>query len=154
VISPAAGLIGIGYEGRSVDGLIAELRAAGVSRLVDVRLTPISRKPGFSKSALAKALNAAGIAYEHRRELGNPKSNRAGFAGPPEALAQARAAFAGLLDEPDAAACLDGLAATGRIERVAVLCFEADGHRCHRQVILRRVYELFSAEAASTPPAR
>ncbi|MDG4769766.1 DUF488 domain-containing protein [Solwaraspora sp. WMMD792] len=69
MISPAAGLIGIGYEGRSVDGLIAELRAAGVSRLVDVRLTPISRKPGFSKSALAKALNAAGIAYEHRREL-------------------------------------------------------------------------------------
>ncbi|WP_326554875.1 DUF488 domain-containing protein [Micromonospora sp. NBC_01813] len=153
MITPTAGLIGIGYEGRSIDGLLAELQATGVSRLVDVRLTPISRKPGFSKSALARALTAAGIAYEHRRELGNPKSNRPGFAGPPEALAQARATYAELLDEPTAAACLRGLATALSSERAALLCFEADEQRCHRHVVLQRIDELVSASAASTHPA-
>jgi hypothetical protein len=43
-------------------------------------MTPISRKPGLSKAAFGRELAAAGIIYEHRRELGNPKWNPAGFA--------------------------------------------------------------------------
>jgi hypothetical protein len=35
----------------------------------------------LSKTALERALTEAGIAYEHRRDLGNPKTNRSGFAG-------------------------------------------------------------------------
>ena len=51
----------------------------GVTRLVDVRLTPISRKPGLSKTALGRELAAVGMVYEHRRELGNPaRSDRSG----------------------------------------------------------------------------
>lgn len=78
------GLLGVGHEGQTIDSFLSELLAMGVSRLVDVRLTPVSRKRGFSKSALAQALAGAGISYEHRRELGNPKVNRAGFGGTPE----------------------------------------------------------------------
>src|SRR5258707_759886 len=80
-----SGLVGVGYEGRTVDELVAHLVAVGVSRLIDVRLTPISRKRGLSKTALGAALADVGIEYEHRRELGNPKTNRAGFTGPPAA---------------------------------------------------------------------
>ncbi|MEV4702404.1 DUF488 domain-containing protein [Actinoplanes sp. NPDC049316] len=52
-----------------------------MSRLVDVRLNPISRKPSLTKTALGRTLAEAGIVHEHRRELGNPKADRAGFAG-------------------------------------------------------------------------
>lgn len=50
-----------------------------VDVLVDVRLNPISRKKGFSKSSLQQALGAARIEYRHERQLGNPKSNRDPF---------------------------------------------------------------------------
>jgi hypothetical protein len=49
-----------------------------VSRLVDVRLTPISRKRGFGKTALRTALAEAGIAYDHRRER-IPQDGRQGL---------------------------------------------------------------------------
>ncbi|MEV4540635.1 DUF488 domain-containing protein [Micromonospora echinaurantiaca] len=130
------GLIGVGYQGHDIATFVDELAKAQVSRLVDVRLTPISRKPGFSKAALARALAVVGITYEHRPELGNPKSNRAGFAGSPAELAEARNVFATLLYRPEAANAIDVLAAAGAAERVAVLCFEADQHRCHRDVVL------------------
>ena len=66
----------IGYEDKTPDSLIECLREAGVQRVVDVRELPLSRRYGFSKSALAAALARAGIRYEHMRELGNPKLYR------------------------------------------------------------------------------
>ncbi|MDG4790732.1 DUF488 domain-containing protein [Micromonospora sp. WMMD1102] len=131
------GLIGVGYEGQTIDRFVAHMLAMGVARLVDVRLTPISRKPGFSKSALSRAIGDVGISYEHRRELGNPKTNRSGFAGAPEELAAARAFFAEQLREPAAVDALDAVAEAGLRELVAVLCFEADQRHCHRDVVLQ-----------------
>src|SRR5262245_19233094 len=64
------------YEQHTPASLVATLRAAGVRRVVDVRELPLSRKAGFSKSALEAALGEAGIAYEHVRALGNPKPLR------------------------------------------------------------------------------
>lgn len=135
----SAGLVGVGYEGRTVEELIAQLHALEVSRLVDVRLTPLSRKPGLSKTALGLALGQAGIVYEHRRELGNPKVNRPGFAGAGAARDDARAFYSGRLRRPAADQALEAVTAAGRQERVAVLCFEADEARCHRQVVIQEV---------------
>ncbi len=135
----SAGLVGVGYEGRTVEELITQLRDLGVSRLVDVRLNPLSRKKGLSKTALGQALGQAGIVYEHRRELGNPKINRPGFAGADTARDDARAYYADLLRRPDSHQALEAVAAAGSKERVAVLCFEADESRCHRQVVIEEV---------------
>jgi uncharacterized protein (DUF488 family) len=134
-------MIGVGYEGRALPEFVDTLLAAGVTRLVDVRLTPVSRKAGFGKRALAEALAAAGIAYEHLPALGNPKANRAGFSGGPAELARARAVFAELLRQPDAVEAIDHLARLSRRETVAVMCFEADQARCHRDVVLAAVAE-------------
>jgi Domain of unknown function DUF488 len=131
------GLVGVGYEGRTIDEFVADLVQRGISRVVDVRLTPVSRKPGFSKNALQQELADRGIAYEHRPELGNPPDNRPGFGGNALELSAARAAYAMLLRRPEAAAALDDLVEIGGREAVAVLCFEADEERCHRHVILR-----------------
>jgi len=132
-------VVGVGYEGRTIDEFLQELRNLGVSRLADVRLTPVSRKPGFSKSALVRALAEVGIAYEHYRELGNPKPNRAGFSGTADDLEAARAVYGARLKYPEASEAIAELAAVVQEERVAVLCFEADQDRCHRDLVLSEV---------------
>lgn len=65
----SGGVIGVGYQGREITEFVTALAHQGVTRLVDVRLTPTSRKRGFSKSTLRAALAEAGITYDHRREL-------------------------------------------------------------------------------------
>jgi uncharacterized protein (DUF488 family) len=133
------GAVGVGYEGRTIDGFVAELKQQGVRRLVDVRLTPLSRKRGFSKSALMQALATSGIAYEHRAVLGNPRENRAGFAGSDDDRGRARAVFAARLREPESIQAIEALAAAANRERIAILCFEADQLRCHRDVVLAEI---------------
>ena len=60
----------VGYEKLLPPALVAELEAAGVRRVIDVRFRPQSRRPGMSKTRLGALLAEHGIAYEHRRELG------------------------------------------------------------------------------------
>ncbi|CAM3704245.1 DUF488 domain-containing protein [Kibdelosporangium persicum] len=134
-----SGAFGVGYEGRDIHEFVAELVRRGVSRLVDVRLTPISRKRGFSKTALRDALAEVGIEYDHRRELGNLKANRAGFGGNEIELKQAKDRYAELLEADEAQASLDDLARLAVDECIAVLCFEADQRRCHRDVVLGEI---------------
>ena len=66
----------IGYQQLWPDALVAELEAAGIQRLLDVRLRPQSRRPGMSKTRLGAMLSDHGIAYEHRRPLGTPPDIR------------------------------------------------------------------------------
>lgn len=134
-ISAAVGtLVSIGYEGKTVDDLVAQLLDQGVRVLVDVRLTPLSRKPGLSKTKLSEALAAVGISYVHHRALGNPKDNRAGFrAGEPESRARYR-------DVLETAAASDALAHVTELldgGAVALMCFEHDHAECHRDIVVR-----------------
>jgi hypothetical protein len=130
-------VIGIGYEGLSLDRLVARLKLNGVETLVDVRLTPLSRKPGLSKRALSEALSDAGIHYIHDRRLGNPKDNRAAYAdASSDAGAAARASYRALITSGDGADAVRELAALAEKQSVAVLCFEADETRCHREQVI------------------
>jgi uncharacterized protein (DUF488 family) len=129
-------LVSIGYEGKTVDDLVVQLLEQGVRVLVDVRLTPLSRKPGLSKTKLSEALAAVGISYVHHRALGNPKDNRAAFrAGEPES----RARYRGILET---AAATDALAHVSELLEggvVALLCFEGDHAECHRDIVVRQL---------------
>src|SRR5690606_1162660 len=66
----------IGYEKADLSDFIATLRAANVDILIDIRDRAQSRRPGFSKSALAEALDEVDIDYVHFRQLGDPKEGR------------------------------------------------------------------------------
>lgn len=145
----AAGVVGVGYQGCELDTFVRRLAAQGVTRLVDVRLTPISRKPGFSKRALAAGLAEADIAYEHLPVLGNPRENREGFAGDPDEVDAAKHRYRARLAGPEATAALDHIAAAAHGELVGVLCFEADESRCHREVVLRDVRERLSGSTCT-----
>lgn len=143
------GVVGVGYEGQDAEQFVRDLDDAGVDVVVDVRLNPISRKRGFSKRSLAEHLASVGIGYEHLRALGNPKDNRAGFAGDRAELDAASARYADLLSTPDAANALDrvhSLAATGK---VALLCFEATDGRCHRHVALSRIETMLHGDSSN-----
>ena len=125
-------LVSVGYEGRSADELVNQLMLENVQVLVDVRLTPLSRKPGLSKRKLAEALGAKGIRYVHHRALGNPKDNRDGFrSGAPES----RARFKEVLETADADVALTHLVELMDDGVVALLCFERDHSACHRNLV-------------------
>jgi uncharacterized protein (DUF488 family) len=123
----------IGYERLLPGALVAELEAARIERVIDVRFRPQSRRPGMSKTRLGELLREHGIAYEHRRALGTPPDLRALYrAG---RVAEAAAAYRAHVEE-HAAEALDGLAAElGAGPRTALLCLEAEPHACHRHVI-------------------
>ena len=130
-------VIGVGYEGLDQDGLASKLRLRGVRTLVDVRLNPISRKRGLSKTALRDRLEADGIAYEHLPALGNPRDNREGFGEVGgKAAAEARNRFTELLGSDAARDALDRVITLSEAGTVALLCFEADETRCHRELVL------------------
>jgi uncharacterized protein (DUF488 family) len=123
----------IGYERLLPPALVAELEAAGVQRVIDVRFRPQSRRAGMSKTRLGALLAEHGIAYEHRRALGTPPDLRWLFhAG---RLEEAAAAYR-VHVEAAAPEALDELAAElDDGPRTALLCLEAEPEGCHRRVI-------------------
>lgn len=129
-----ATIVSVGYQGRTLDEMIELLASHEVETLVDVRLTPISRKRGFSKTALTEALRNAGIEYIHEPDLGNPKDNRDSFR---KGLASARDRYRHRLDN-GAAAAYEATIERALSERVALLCFEHEHRECHRSCITDR----------------
>lgn len=125
-------LVSVGYEGRDVADLIASLQENRVHVLVDVRLTPLSRKRGLSKTALSLALESAGIRYVHHRQLGNPKDNRDEFRKGSET---SRDRYRQLLHEPAAMDALRHVSELLDEGVVALLCFERDHAQCHRGLV-------------------
>jgi uncharacterized protein (DUF488 family) len=128
----AAALVSLGYEGRTADQLIEQLKHEGVDVLVDVRLTPLSRKPGLSKRRLSQALAAVGIRYLHLPALGNPPENRSAFrAGDP----MSRRHYRELLELDHATEALKHVAELLDGGTVALLCFERAHESCHRHLV-------------------
>ena len=125
-------LFTIGYEGRTLDALVRLLREAGVERVVDVRISARSPRPGFSRGPLRRALEAAGLEYAHLPAAGNPFREEAA-----RDLAAALARFGEhLAARPEIAAAV---LAEARARRTALLCAEANPRRCHRSVLADHV---------------
>ena len=123
----------IGYERLRPEPLVAELEAASVERVIDVRFRPQSRRPGMSKTRLGQLLGDHRIAYEHRRTLGTPPDLRWLFHH--GRVAEGAEGFRKHIEE-QSAADLDALA--GELSdgpRTALLCLEEDPATCHRRVV-------------------
>ena len=129
-----AGLVTIGYEGRSLESYLNELLRAGVTLLCDVRRNPLSRKYGFSKGTLSKACEGVGIRYEHLPELGIDSEERRDL----KTQADYDALFAdyerkSLPRQTEALAKIRAWVKQGG--RVALTCFELLPHQCHRHCV-------------------
>ena len=132
------GIANIGYEGRTLAGLIEALRADGVAVVVDIRADPVSRRPEFVGSRMAGSLGAAGLEYVQLRELGVPREVRAGArdaAGKGRLLAWYRDHLDG---RPE---LVERLVEMSKGTRIALLCYERDESECHRSVLSERLRE-------------
>jgi uncharacterized protein (DUF488 family) len=131
MLRPSCRIYSVGYEGTTAEELANRLAEYGVSLLVDVRLQPWSRRPGFSKQPLSVALAMAGIEYVHEPLFGNPPENREAYRqGDPAAVQVVRDRL-----ERKGQTALDKLIREARYRDVAVLCVERESSRCHRQVV-------------------
>ena len=131
----------IGYERVTQPATIAALKEAGVQLLADIRYLPLSRRPGFSKSALAAAAQEAGIEYRHFKQLGTPPEGReAARRGDHAGLERS---YAGQLELPAAMAQMAELRAVAEEKRVALLCFERAAEECHRSLLYDALFADF-----------
>jgi uncharacterized protein (DUF488 family) len=132
-------LFTIGYEGKTQAEMLAELEAARVALVIDVRAVAASRRPGFSKTALANGLKEQGIDYLHLRPLGTPAAGReAARAG---RIAEMRAIYADQLETPEAALALEQALAEASQRPAALLCYEREAPDCHRSMLAQRMVE-------------
>lgn len=136
----SVGVVGLGYEGLSIEEFAAQVVARDIDIVVDVRLNALSRKRGFSKNGLRAAVAEFGVEYLHLPVLGNPKDNRDGFSVPgSRAGDRARGAYRDLLDAQGASEDIADVARRATVTLVGVMCFEANQHECHRELVIERV---------------
>lgn len=124
-----------GYEGLDIDTFLERLSAAGIDKVIDVRQYPISRKPGFSKTAFSTKLNEAGIGYEHMRELGCPKPIREQYKLDGDWSHYTRGFCAYIDTQLEAVEHV--LTEASRVD-ACLVCFEADATFCHRRLVAEK----------------
>jgi uncharacterized protein (DUF488 family) len=128
-----------GYEGLQLDEFIRQLQNSKIERVVDVRAVPLSRKKGFSKSALSSALLDAGITYSHCVAMGCPKAVREQYRKSgnwQDYTAKFLTYLRGQSEE------LKQLAKVAAAERCCLICFEEDFNFCHRTFVARALGNL------------
>ena len=131
----------IGYEGVTQAAVVDALKEAGVELLADIRYLPLSRRPGFSKNSLKSAVEEAGIAYRHFRQLGSPADGRA--AARRGDHAELSRIYAGQLELPEAMAQMGELREIAEDKKVALLCYERAASECHRSLLYDAMFEDF-----------
>lgn len=124
-------LFTIGYEANSIDDYINKLIQNNIKLVCDVRKNPISRKYGFSKSSMKNIIEKMELNYINIPELGIESEQRTQL----NTIADYNKLFSQYekttLSKADA--YLDKiLSLIKQYKRVALTCFEADYHMCHR----------------------
>jgi uncharacterized protein (DUF488 family) len=125
----------VGHSTRSLDELVALLRAFDVTVLVDIRTIPRSRhNPQFEGATLGAALRRRRLRYVHVPELGGLRHSRQGSPN----MGWRNRSFRGFADHmstPEFAAGLATLRALAEDGEVAIMCAEAVPWRCHRSLV-------------------
>jgi uncharacterized protein (DUF488 family) len=115
----------IGHSNHELDAFLALLQQHGIQRVVDVRSSPYSRYvPHANRENLARALEAAGIAYrwEGERLGGKPEGEVVDY----DIMAAQPAFRQGVAD----------LVVWAGSHRLAIMCSEGDHHKCHRHKLI------------------
>ena len=156
-----ARLYTVGHSRHSSQQLLDLLAAWRVTKLVDVRRIPFSRRnPQFNRDRLANELLQHQIAYWHLEDLGGLRdtaaadsSRNSGWRNP------FFRSYADHAQTKPFREALDALAQAAVQQPCAIMCAEADWRQCHRQIIadymILRDFEVLHILAdGSTEPAR
>jgi uncharacterized protein (DUF488 family) len=148
----------IGYEGLDINAFMSLLAEHGIDTVVDIRELPLSRKPGFSKKALASVLNLSGLEYVHMVDLGCPKPVRHRYREDGNWKRYTDDFLKHLKTQEASIAELSELVSSSNC---ALLCYEADFNFCHRSMVANAVRDycgadvehIMAAGARTTSPA-
>jgi uncharacterized protein (DUF488 family) len=128
-------ILTIGHSTRPLPSFIDLLRVNGVSRVIDVRTVPRSRRnPQYNRETLPGALREAGIDYLHMPGLGGLRHPHADSPNTGWRNDSFRG-FADYMQTPEFQANLQALIGLVRDGRIALMCAEAVPWRCHRSLI-------------------
>jgi uncharacterized protein (DUF488 family) len=123
----------VGHGTRPLDELMALLHSAAVTRLVDVRRFPSSRRnPQFNRDAVERAVAAAGIEYRHEPELGG---RRSGEPGEERFFCLRVAGFRSYAARMANPLYQEALAHSLEADHPCFMCAETLWWRCHRRLI-------------------
>jgi uncharacterized protein (DUF488 family) len=120
----------VGYEGRSIDGLLDHLLRSKIRRLIDVRKNAMSRKYGFAGKTIARVCSDVDIEYVHIPALGIPSSMRTDLSS--------QEAYEKLFDHYEEKILSRAAESIGTVADLcaetasALMCFEASSCQCHR----------------------
>jgi uncharacterized protein (DUF488 family) len=126
----------IGHSTRTLDELIAALRAHQVQALVDIRAFPMSRRlPQFNRDSLQGTLPAAGIRYLWMKSLGGYRKKVLGDSPNIALRNQSFRNYADYMLTPEFAQAASELIALAGKSRTAYMCAERLYFRCHRMMV-------------------
>lgn len=125
----------IGFTKTSAEHFFERLRAAGIERLVDIRLHPESQLAGFAKGSDLPYLldRIAGIGYEYAEQFAPTEEILNGYRKekrPPEWFEEQMGQLYAQRDIPDG---VDREPFEGR--KTVLLCSEASAEHCHRRIL-------------------
>ncbi len=123
----------IGYEGFDQRQFLAWLNSYSIDIVADVRDLPLSRKKGFSKTALSDFLKKNAIEYINYRRLGAPKELRAFLLKTkdyPTFFKKYKMTISDKMNDID-----EILNTVKEGKKVALLCYEKNPEKCHRSIV-------------------
>ena len=124
----------IGYQRKSLETFIGQLKEAGVDAVIDIRLRNTSQLDGYAKrDTLAFLLREGfGIAYEHHPELAPTPELLDGYRDDSDWPAY-EAAFIPLMVERATEEV--GREVFEQYGSPCLLCFELTAEKCHRRLV-------------------
>jgi len=136
----------IGHSTRTLDELVAALKAHGISTLVDIRSFPMSRRlPHFNRESLEVELPRRGIAYVWMRELGGRRKKIRGDSPNTGLRNDSFRNYADYMLTTEFAQAIERLLAIAqekvgsstrlRISTTAIMCAERLYFQCHRMMV-------------------
>src|SRR5262249_50567163 len=126
----------IGHSTRTLDELIAVLKAHSIETLVDIRAFPMSRRlPHFNREALEAALSGAGIHYVWMKALGGYRKKLRKDSPNTGLRNNSFRNYADYMLTPEFEAAAAELVRLAEHSRSAYMCAERVWFHCHRMLV-------------------
>ena len=131
-----ATLYTIGHSTRSLDELVATLRAHSIETLVDIRSFPMSRRlPHFNRETLEKSLPENGIRYLWMKDLGGRRKKSLENSPNVALRNESFRNYADYMLTSEFERAVTDVIALAKQSRTAYMCAERVYFRCHRMLV-------------------
>ena len=131
-----ATLYTIGHSTRTLEELIAALRAHQIQTLVDIRAFPMSRRlPQFNRDSLEKTLPEAEIRYVWMKALGGYRKKVLPESPNVALRSESFRNYADYMLTPEFELAMAELLALAENSRTVYMCAERVYFRCHRMLV-------------------